>query len=946
MGPNKLLEADSPQRNRGKKRRADILLLNGTVLTLDPVSTIFNPGGIAVRAGKIESAGPSDEIQSTFESSETLDISGCVALPGLINAHTHAAMTLFRGLADDLPLMDWLEGHIFPAEKELTEEWVYWGTLLACAEMILSGTTAFCDMYLFEHKVAEAAKRAGIRALVGEVLYDFPSPAYGKIENGLRHTELLIEKWRGDSLVRIAVEPHALYTCSPDLLSKCHQISARHEVPLVVHLSENEDEVKQILHLYGRRPVAHLDALGLLGPRLVADHCVALDEADISALAENQVRVVHNPESNMKLASGIAPVPRLIESGVTVALGTDGCASNNNLDMFGEMDTCAKLHKAATLDPTVLPAETVLRTATGSGAKALGWEGLTGQIVPGMLADLIVVDFRRPRLMPVYNPASHLVYAAGASDVRHSVIGGRLVMKDRMLLTLDIEEIFGHVREFAKKAAGGSKEPRGLRATDAGCQVSVSGFPVSEECSGGKYAKSVFTTLSPPLPAVREVDWLLFNADWLVACDPGMNRFRSGAVAIEGDRIAAVGPSDELRNLFRGRREEDLSGYLLMAGLINTHTHAAMSLFRGVADDLPLRRWLEERIFPLENSFVNPDNVYLGTLLSAIEMLKSGTTSFCDGYFFEEAAARAVLHAGMRGVMGQGILDFPSPDLPDPADFQARAEAFLSDFPVHSDLIRPSLFCHAPYTCSPKTLKRTKELCRSHGILFQTHLSETAGEIDEIVKRYGRKPAMHLGALGVLDEMTLCAHGIWLSKDEILFIAKSGAAISHCPEGAMKLGAGVAPVPDMISCGVRVGLGTDGCANNNDLDLFSEIDFAAKVHKVFRKDPLVCPAEQVLRMATLDGASALGLGSEIGSIEAGKKADLIAISLDQPHLTPMYDPVSHIVYAARGSDVKLVWVNGRQVVEDGRVLTVDEPEVLSETKRMGLEISRKIGLGR
>ena len=449
-------EADQPQKNRARKKKADILFLNGVVLTLDSGSNTFNPGGIAIRRGKIESAGPSDEIQSAFESPETLDISGCVALPGLINAHTHAAMTLFRGLADDLPLMDWLQGHIFPAEENLNEEWVYWGTMLACAEMILSGTTAFCDMYLFEHKVAEAAKRAGIRALVGEVLYDFPSPAYGEVENGLRHTESLIDRWRGDPLVSVAVEPHALYTCSPDLLRKCYQISARHEVPLVVHLSENEAEVEQTLHLYGRRPVAHLEALGLLGRRLVADHCVALNETDIGMLAENQVKVVHNPESNMKLASGIAPVPRLLESGVTVALGTDGCASNNNLDMFGEMNSCAKLHKAAALDPTVLSAETALRMATGSGARALGWEGQTGQIAQGMLADLIVVDFRKPHLTPVYNPVSHLVYAAGAADVRHSVIGGHLVMKDRTLLTLDLEEIFGHVREFAKKTGTGS----------------------------------------------------------------------------------------------------------------------------------------------------------------------------------------------------------------------------------------------------------------------------------------------------------------------------------------------------------------------------------------------------------------------------------------------------------------------------------------------------------
>jgi 5-methylthioadenosine/S-adenosylhomocysteine deaminase len=293
-----------------------------------------------------------------------------------------------------------------------------------------------------------------MRALVGEVLYDFPSPCYGPIGNGLRHTEDLIERWRGDPLVRVAVEPHALYTCSPQLLGKCYEMALRQNVPLVVHLSENQTEVEQIVKKYGKRPVRHLADLGLLGPGLVADHCVALDEEDIDLLARNGVKVVHNPESNMKLASGIAPVPRLLDRGITVALGTDGCASNNNLDMFGEMDTCAKLHKAANLDPTVLPADTVIRMATVNGAEALGWGGLLGEIAPGMLADLIVVDFEKPHLKPVYNPVSHLVYAAGAADVRTTIIGGRIVMEDRKLLTLDLEEIFGHVGEFAKNRNG------------------------------------------------------------------------------------------------------------------------------------------------------------------------------------------------------------------------------------------------------------------------------------------------------------------------------------------------------------------------------------------------------------------------------------------------------------------------------------------------------------
>ncbi|MHC1725137.1 MAG: amidohydrolase [Syntrophobacteraceae bacterium] len=432
-----------------EKKRADILLLNGNVLLLDSHAGSFNPGGTAIRDGKIEAVGPSGEIEAAYQAPEVLDVSGCVVLPGLVNGHTHAAMTLFRGLADDLPLMQWLEDHIFPAEARLNEKWVYWGTMLACAEMILSGTTTFCDMYLFEHKVAEAAKAAGMRALVGEVLYDFPSPCYGPVESGLKHTESLIDRWRGDPLIRIAVEPHALYTCSPDLLRKCGEISEKHGVPLVIHLSETEAEVEQIVERYGKRPVAHLYGLGLLGPSLIADHCVALNETDISMLCEKDVKVIHNPESNMKLASGIAPIPKLLAAGLTVALGTDGCASNNNLDMFGEMDTCAKLHKVANMDPTILSAADVLKMATTGGAGALGWKGLTGRIQPGMLADIIVVDFSKPHLTPVYNPVSHLVYAAGAADVRHSIIGGRLVMKDRTLLTLDIEEIFGHVREFA-----------------------------------------------------------------------------------------------------------------------------------------------------------------------------------------------------------------------------------------------------------------------------------------------------------------------------------------------------------------------------------------------------------------------------------------------------------------------------------------------------------------
>lgn len=429
---------------------ADILLLNGMVLTLDAENRYFERGAVAIRSSEIVAVGPSDEFEGRFKAARTLDVSGCVVLPGLVNSHTHASMTLFRGLADDLPLMEWLTEHIFPAEQKIGEDWVYWGAMLACAEMILSGTTTFCDMYLFEHKVAEAAKSVGMRALVGEVLYDFPSPHYGPIENGLRFTEELIQEWKGDPLVRIAVEPHALYTCSPDLLGKCRDLAERCDAPLIIHLSENEAEVKQLRERYGRRPVAHAHSLGLLGPRLIADHCVALDGPDMELLANGGVQVVHNPESNMKLASGVAPIPDLLDMGVNVALGTDGCASNNDLDLFGEMDSCAKLHKAARLDPTAIPAGVALRMGTVNGARALGLDGRVGMLAPGMLADCIVVDFRKPHLTPVYDPVSHLVYAARGADVRHSIINGRLVMEDRKLLTLDVNEVMDHVRSLAR----------------------------------------------------------------------------------------------------------------------------------------------------------------------------------------------------------------------------------------------------------------------------------------------------------------------------------------------------------------------------------------------------------------------------------------------------------------------------------------------------------------
>jgi 5-methylthioadenosine/S-adenosylhomocysteine deaminase len=425
--------------------QADIIIKNGTILTLDSKNSIFENGFLCIRGDSISKIGTGTPASVTAE--KIIDARGGLILPGLVNCHTHAAMSLFRGLADDLPLMEWLNNYIFPAERHMDAEFVYTGTLLALAEMILSGTTTFCDMYLFEDQVARAARKAGVRCLVGEVLYDFPSPNYGPVEKGLVYTESLIQKWHKDPLVSIAVEPHSLFTCSSKLLTASNELALKYKVPVIIHVAETLTEVSEIKEKYGKTPVKYLDSLGLLGPHLIADHCVHIEDADIKTLAVNGVKVVHNPESNMKLASGIAPIPQMLSQGVTIGLGTDGCASNNNLDLFSEMDTAAKLHKVNTLDPTVMDALSVLKMATIHGARVLGLEDVTGSLEVGKKADVIVIDTHKPHLTPMYNAASHLVYAARGNDVIHSIINGQPVMEDRKLLTLDIAEIITQARE-------------------------------------------------------------------------------------------------------------------------------------------------------------------------------------------------------------------------------------------------------------------------------------------------------------------------------------------------------------------------------------------------------------------------------------------------------------------------------------------------------------------
>ncbi len=423
----------------------DIIIENGTILTMADNNPVIENGYLCIRGDTISHVGES--YKKSFQATKVIDADGGLILPGLINGHTHAAMSLFRGLADDLPLMDWLNNYIFPVESKMDGDFVYTGTLLACAEMIMSGTTTFCDMYLFEDEVARAAQMAGMRCLVGEVLYDFPSPNYGPPEKGFEYTESLIKKWKDDALVSIAVEPHSLFTCNPDLLVAANEMAMKYNSPLVIHVAETLQELSEIKERYNKKPVEHLQSLGLLGPKLIADHCVHLDERDIQILKEHDVKVIHNPESNMKLASGIAPVPEMLSQGITVGLGTDGCASNNDLNLFLEMDMAAKLHKIQSQDPTILDARTVIKMATIEGARALGLDSITGSLEPGKKADIIILDIKKPHLTPMYNPYSHIVYAAGGSEVNHVIINGQLVMEYRKLLTIDTKEIMARARE-------------------------------------------------------------------------------------------------------------------------------------------------------------------------------------------------------------------------------------------------------------------------------------------------------------------------------------------------------------------------------------------------------------------------------------------------------------------------------------------------------------------
>jgi 5-methylthioadenosine/S-adenosylhomocysteine deaminase len=451
MIANSLSDVDA-QGRRQRGEAVDLLVLGGTIVTMDQTRRIIDDGGIAITNGRIVAIGSRAEIEGRYRSRQRVSAQGKVLAPGLINGHTHVPMVLFRGLADDLDLQEWLTKYIFPAEaKNVTEEFVRVGARLGLAEMIRGGTTTYCDMYYFEDAIADESAKAGVRGVLGQTLIDFPVADNKTFDEGLASVERFVARWKGHDLIIPAIAPHAPYTVSEEHLKAVRAFSDRTGAPIVIHVAETKREVDDMVKAKGASPVAYLDRIGFLNERVIAAHMVWPQGTDIAILQRRGVGVIHNPQSNMKLAAGVAPVPRMLKDGVLLGLGTDGAASNNDLNMWEEMDTVAKLHKVFTGDPKVISAQQAFEFATIRGAQALHLEKEIGSLEVGKRADLLIINRDTLNQIPAYNIYSDLVYATKGSDVETVIINGRIVMRDRRLLTLNETAVKNDARAFRDK---------------------------------------------------------------------------------------------------------------------------------------------------------------------------------------------------------------------------------------------------------------------------------------------------------------------------------------------------------------------------------------------------------------------------------------------------------------------------------------------------------------
>jgi 5-methylthioadenosine/S-adenosylhomocysteine deaminase len=441
------------------KQAVDLIVSGGTVVTMNGARAIYQDGSLAVRRDSIVAVGPRAEIESHYRGAQVIDARGHLVLPGFINGHTHVPMTLFRGLHDDVTLNDWLYKYIFPAEaKNVNEDFVRWGTRLAAAEQIRAGVTTFADMYYFEDAIAEETKAAGMRGVLGETFIDFPAPDNKSEAEMLAYTEKFLKRWQGDPLIHAAAAPHSIYTCSKKTLQDAAALARRYHAPILIHVAEMKKEWDDSEKANGMSPVQYLEKIGVLGPDIVAAHCIFVDQADRKLLAERGTGCVHNPSSNMMIASGVSPVPEMRGAGVAVGLGTDGPAgSNNDLDLMEEIDLAAKLAKISKMDPLALGAKDVVAMATIDGARALHMETEIGSLEAGKKADLVLIRLSEPNAVPMYDIYAQIAYSLKSSDVEDVVIGGRVVMRDRKLLTVDEPAVIEKARQYGaavKKSLG------------------------------------------------------------------------------------------------------------------------------------------------------------------------------------------------------------------------------------------------------------------------------------------------------------------------------------------------------------------------------------------------------------------------------------------------------------------------------------------------------------
>ncbi|MDO8885377.1 amidohydrolase [Candidatus Oleimmundimicrobium sp.] len=436
-------------------KQIDLLISGCLAVTVDKNFSVIENAGIAIDDGKIVDIEKNEDVIKAYRARKTVSAKNKIAIPGLINAHTHAAMVYFRGLADDLPLKEWLENHIWPAESRyVNAEFIRNAVKLAAIEMLKSGTTTFCDMYFLPNVAAEVLEDVKIKAILGVPLLDFPTPVSKSPEEGLKNAQKLIESLKGSSRLMAAVMPHSPYTCSSGLLKQAAEMSKEYDVPLQIHLAEEKWENEKIISEKGMTSVAYLNDLTVLSEKTSAAHVNWISREDMEILKEAKTGVIHNPQSNMKLATGICPVPDLLKMGITVGLGTDGAASNNDLDMFGEIQTAARLHKIARKDPTVISAKQALWMATMGGAKSFGLDKEIGSLEINKKADIVLLDTNKPHLVPLYDAHSQLAYSAKGSDVDTVIIDGKIIVENCNLLTCNEEKILNKARLFSKKLKG------------------------------------------------------------------------------------------------------------------------------------------------------------------------------------------------------------------------------------------------------------------------------------------------------------------------------------------------------------------------------------------------------------------------------------------------------------------------------------------------------------